>query len=341
MPGIYDTRTLIKAVRQLPKVTTFLGDTLFVEEKPFNTETVEIEYKKGHRKVAPFVSPLLPGKVMDREGYQTKFFKPALIKPMRPITIIDINKKSFGQDPFEETTPEDRAQQLLAEDTIELDENITRREQLMYSSLLFTGKVDQVGDGVSQTLDFDFTNKITLSGSDLWSAETSDPLKDLANYRLSIIQKSGINPDMVIMSSDVAAAFIGHPKILKALENRRINLANIDPKILANGVTYHGTITQLGLDLYSYDDWYYDDIDKTEKPMVPEGTLAMVSTRSKFSTHYGGVTIMVNNEFVTVKGSRVAQSWATVEPAQRFLQILSAPLPVPGNVDSWYVAKVL
>ncbi|MCY9511875.1 major capsid protein [Paenibacillus larvae] len=342
MPSIYDLRTLISAVRQIPPANTFLGDTLFTESTPFDTEQVEVEFQKGKRKMAPFVSPLLPGKVMDRQGYTTSFFKPALIKPMRAITSIDLNKKLFGQNPFETSSPEERAQELLARDLVELDDYITRREEWMRAQLLFTGKVIQKGDGVDQVLDFDFDNKAVLSGNAVWSNNASDPLGDLGKWRLQVIQKSGITPDVVIMSSDVATAFISNEKVQKALENRRINLANIDPKQLANGVTYHGTITSLGLELYSYDDWYLDDETDEELPMVPTGTLAIASTRAKFSMHYGAVTIVSKEEeFSTIRGSRVPQSWVTKEPAQRFLQVSSRPLPIPGNSDSWFVAKVL
>ncbi|MDT2243126.1 major capsid protein [Paenibacillus larvae] len=65
-------------------------------------------------------------------------------------------------------------------------------------------------------------------------------------------------------------------------------------------------------------------IDETDEelPMVPTGTLAIASTRAKFSMHYGAVTIVSKEEeFSTIRGSRVPQSWVTKEPAQRFLQI--------------------
>ncbi|MDT2243124.1 major capsid protein [Paenibacillus larvae] len=65
-----------------------------------------------------------------------------LIKPMRAITSIDLNKKLFGQNPFETSSPEERAQELLARDLVELDDYITRREW-MRAQLLFTGKVIQ------------------------------------------------------------------------------------------------------------------------------------------------------------------------------------------------------
>ncbi|QHZ50024.1 Phage major capsid protein E [Paenibacillus phage phiERICV] len=341
MPDIFDLRTLIAAIRQMPPAQTFLGDLLFGEGKPFNTETVEVEYRKGKRKMAPFVSPLLPGKVTNREGYTVTMFKPALVKPLRPVTVIDLQKKAFGQDPFADQSPDERAREIIAQDTLDLDEEITRREEWMRRELIFTGKVTQKGEGVDQVLDFGFTNKAVLSGTAVWSNPDSDPIAELMNRRLTIIQKSGITPDAVIMASDVASAFIKHPLIQKLLDNRNFSVGQVDPRTIPNGATYIGSLKLPALDIYSYDEWFLDDETGAEQPMVPTGTYAMVSTRGVFNMHYGAVTIMVNGEFATIRGTRVPNSWATVEPPQRFLQLNSRPLPIPTNVDSWYICKVL
>lgn len=45
--------------------------------------------------------------------------------------------------------------------------------------------------------------------------------------------------------------------------------------------------------------------------------------------------------FVTVEGNAVPQTWVERRPDRRFLQINSKPLPVPHEVNSWFVAHVL
>jgi hypothetical protein len=339
MPDIYEPRTLIMGVRQLPPAQTFLGQLLFGSGKEFDTETVEVEFKKGKRKMAPFVSPLLPGKVSDRQGYRISYYKPALIKPMRPITTIDLQKKSFGMDPYAEQSPEERAQQLIAEDTIELDDEITRREEWMRRELLFKGKVEQKGEGVDQVLDYDFTNKVILTGANKWDDPNSDPIAELTNRQRTVIQKSGVTTDAVILSSDLADAFIRHPLILKLMENRNFKIGSIDPKTIPNGATYIGSLTRPALDLYTYDEWYIDDETGEEAPMIPDGTYALVSTRGEFNMHYGAVTIAVDETFATIRGTRIPYSWMVKNPPQRFYQLNSRPLPIPKNVDSWYIVK--
>lgn len=341
--NLYETRIMLQAIEMMKPTHTFLKDTFFPRINTFVSENVDVDYYKGRRKLAPFVSPRNSGKTMDRQGFVTKSFKPAMIKPQRIITGDDINKRSIGESIYSAKSPEERAAEILAQDLMDLDNAITRREEWMVAQILFTGKVDIKGEDVDLTLNFDFDNKETLSGANLWNAETSDPIADLKRWRLQVIKKSGVNPDRIIMSSDVIDAFINHGKVKSALDNRRIILGQIDPSVLPNGVTYIGSISILGLDIYSYDEWFYDEASKTEKPMVPEKTIMMGSSNARSSMLYGAVTLtdQNTNQFVTYEGSRIPDSWIKKDPAARILQLYSRPLPVPHEVDSWFIATVL
>lgn len=342
--NIYSTRTMLAAVQAMMPVNTFLKDTFFSNVITFTTEHVDVDYYKGRRKMAPFVSPRVAGQVMERQGFTTKTFKPAMVKPLRIITGDDINKRSMGENIYSAKSPDERAAEMLAQDISDLDEAITRLEEWMVSQILFTGQVQMIGEGVDQVLDFDFSNKVTLSGNDVWSDQAnSDPIADLKQWRLAVIQKSGVTPDIVVMASDVVDAFVNHPAVQKVMDNTRIILGKIEPRTLPNGVTYIGSISSLGLDIYSYDEWYFDEDTQTEKPMVPAGSLMIGSTRARSSMLYGAVTLAdeKTKSFVTYEGSRIPDSWVEKNPPARFLQINSRPLPVPHEVDSWYVAKVI
>ncbi|WP_100406667.1 major capsid protein [Bacillus solitudinis] len=341
--NIYDTRTMLAAIEMRKPVHTFLKDTFFSTPKTFTSEHVDVDYYKGRRRLAPFVSSRVAGKVMDREGFTTKTFKPASIKPMRIITGDDINKRSLGENIYSAKNPDQRAAELLAQDLSDIDEAISRREEWMVSQILFTGQVEIKGEGIERTLDFDFTNKTTLSGTALWSDAGSDPIANLKQWRTTVIQNSGITPDRVIMASDVVDSFIGHEKVKDVMDNRRIVLGQINPTTLPNGVTYIGSISSLGLDIYSYDEWYFDEVANSEQPMIPSGKLMLGSTRARSSMLYGAVTLTnaKTDNFTTYEGERIPDSWIQKDPAARFLQIHSRPLPVPHEVDSWYVATVL
>ncbi len=339
---IYALPTLIKVVGQLPRPVTYILDTFFQDGESFETEWVEVQTLKGNKPIAPYISEMLPGKVILRTGFQAKQYKPALIKPARPITAIDLKVRAAGEDLYNPDQPEARARKLLAKDIIDLNDTIVRRLVQQAAELMFTGKVTQIGEGVSQVIDYDFTNIVTLSGTDLWSNEASDPIAFLAGKRQQIISANAPTPDIILGDYASATALMRHPKILKLADNKGVTVGNLDTKLLPNGVTYHGHLNDVGLDVFSYSGTYTNDAGQ-DVPFVPAGTIALLSSRDKFTFHYGANIIMdpKTEQFVKAVGKVIPQSWVTVEPAQRWLQMLSRPLPVPANVAGWVVAKVL
>lgn len=344
--SIYEPRTMGRIVSKLPPVRTFFRSTFFRHEETFVTKNVDVDFVKGTRKVAPFVSRLIGGKIVPNTGYSTKTYTPPLVAPEKVTTVDDLLQRQPGENPYSGRTPAERAVVKMAQDFTELRDQIARREELMCCQSIFTGTIPVIGDGVNEIIDFGFTNKETITtATKKWTNAASDPIEDLKRWH-ETVQKTGfVNCDMCVMGSDVAKAFINHEKVMKQLDVKNYNLAVIQPKQLPNGVTYIGTIHEIGLDIYKYNEWYLDDwtVPETpeEKPLVPVDTLALLSSTVNYSMYYGAITLIdeATGNFRTVEGKYVADTWAKRKPARRFLNLSSAPLCVPHDVDSWFVAK--
>jgi hypothetical protein len=337
--NIYSTRTMMQAINLMKPVYTFLRDTFFPSVETYVTENVDVDYKKGKRKMAPFVAPRIGGKVVSREGFETRSLKTPKVAPERVLTLDDISNRAMGEAIYSLRTPEQRAQELLAADLIDLDDMITRREEWMCREVLINGKLTISADGYEAEVDYGLTNKEVLADGALWSAaDTSDPLADLKRWRLEVIQKTGKSPDICIMASDVVDTFINHPKVKDKLNILRLNIGTIEPSVKSSSLTFVGRFPELGLEIYTYDEWFLDD-NGVEQPMIPEKTVVLGSTGMN-KRLYGGVTQMENNNFVTYEGTRVPKSWADEKNEVRMLRITSRPLPAPDDVDAWYVAVV-
>lgn len=346
--SIYDPRTMGRVVSKLPPVRTFFRSTFFKHEETFVTEKVDVDFVKGSRKVAPYVHRVIGGKTVPNTGYSTKTYTPPLVAPDKITTVDDLLKRQPGESITSGRTPAERAVLKMSSDFSELRDMITRREELMCVQSIFTGQIPIIGEGLNEVIDFGFTNTETIStATKKWGNAASDPIGDLKRWHKKVQQTGFINCDMCIMADDVATAFINHEKVQKVLDVKNYNLAVIQPRQLPNGVTYIGTIHELGLDIYTYNEWYLDDwTDETtpvEKSMVPDGTLALLSSNANYSMYYGAITLIddATNSFRTVEGKYVPDTWTKRKPARRFLQLQSAPLSVPHDVDSWFVAKVL
>lgn len=346
--SIYEPRTMGRIVEKLPPVRTFFRDTFFRREETFNTESVDVDFVKGTRKVAPFVHRIIGGKTVPNTGYETKTYKPPLVAPDKITTVDDLLKRRPGESLVSGRSPAERAVLKMSDDFRELRDMISRREELMCVQSIFTGKIPIIGEGLNEVIDFGFTNTEVISAATKkWSNAGSDPIGDLKRWHKQV-QKTGFtNCNACVMADDVATAFVGHEKVQKVLDVRNYNLAVIQPRQLPNGVTYVGTIHELGMDIYTYNEWYLDDWTDPEtpeeKPLVPNGMLAMLSTNANYSMYYGAITLIDEGtkEFKTVEGKYVPDTWVKRKPARRFLQLQSAPLSVPHDVDSWFTAKVL
>ncbi len=346
---LYTPMALDMLVNSTPSVATFFIDTFFKKNiKTFSTETIMVDIKKGGRQLAPFVHPKIGNKVVKNKGYKTETYTPPLVAPSKVTEADQLLKRLAGENPFSGMTPAERAAIKLGEDFMELKEMITRRMEWMAATAIFTGQIPIIGDSLNEVIDFNFTNKEIITSATLkWSADTANPIEDLKKWRKKVQEKGYVNCDICIMSSDVVAAFINNKNVKELLDIKNYNIAKIEPKELPNGVTYVGTISFLGLSIYEYNEIYLDDWTDAEAPvekyLVPSGTLALLSTSARYTLNFGAITLIDKNteEFHTVMGDMVPQSWVDIGNATKWIKLSSKPLPVPNEVDSWFVAKVI
>lgn len=338
--SMFETRTMLQALRQMPRARTFLRDMFFPTEEFSDTTKVDVDIIKGRRSMAPFVSPVLAGKVVANKGFTTKTFEAPLLKPKKKTDAEDIMNRMAGEALYSGLSPDERSAAKLGNDLMELDDSITRRVEWMVAQALFSGKVKIEGEGVEYEIDFGVPDE-TLTEGALWDAEGSNPIDTLRLLFQTVVKASGVNPDVCILAPDVVPYFINHEAVHSLLDKRLINTGQIDPRQLPNGATYFGHVNELGMDIYSYLEWYVGD-DGEEYPMVPEGKILVGSTRAQTLVNYGAIVIKdESGQMSTFVGDRVPTSWVTDDPVVRWVQLQSRPLPVPVQVDAFCSAAVL
>lgn len=338
--NLFETRTMLKFVDRMPRVTTFLRDTIFKGRDLSPTAKVDVDIRKGRAKVAPYVSEKIGGKVVENSGYQTLTFEPPLVAPTTITTAADLQNRQMGENLYSSRTPDERAAAKLVDDLKDLDDMITRREEVMCAEAIFNGEVEVKGEGVDYVINFNHTNREALSGGDLWSASTSNKYADLKRWVRAVQSTGFVNPDIVIISPDVTDSLLADEEIKKLLDIRNVNIGELRPQNLPNGATYIGKLAGVG-EIYEYAGTYYDESIQDTKPIVPNGHVAVIATEAAFGMAYAAVTIAKDEDLVTYEADRVPDSWTEKRPARKILQLSSKPLPIPKEVNSWYVAKVL
>lgn len=353
---LYQTQTMIAAMQLMPARPTFLRDRYFKtsSEDMFVTEDVLVEYKdEKSRKMAPFVIPKKGGIVVPRDGYRTERLTPPYIAPERTLTVDDLKKKQFGETLFSQQTPAAREGQILKNDLTELNEMIDTSEECMSAQTLFENGysfrqyADKYGSGEYEEYEIHFydgeQNTAVYTPAAPWS-RTSDVIISDLYIIAKMLKNRGLRASEVIFGDEVGNVIINNDYIQNLLDNRRLNLADINPQQLPDGATSYGKINCMGitLELICYSEEYVDIEDGKSKPFVPTGKIA-VTAPEMGRCMYGAITQMEESDkqFHTYVNKRVPHVTCNTHDSIRTLAQQARPLMVPKIKDSAISATVL
>lgn len=333
----YSTRTLLEAFEQGPIVSTFLRDTFFKGREYPPTSTIEFDFRRGRRAMAPFVAPLIGGKVMERQGYETRFFKAPRIAPVRALRIPDLEPRLIGETIYSGRTEADRAAELIAADSEFLDDAIARREEWMCRQVLINGGITVTAEnGYTQAINYLESSAGVTSNHETglthWDQTGSDPLADLQTARLNMIKFSGIAPNVALFGTNAASVFTRNQQVLTLLDNRRLELGTVQPVIQSDSVVRFGIVP--GLELYSYSEYFEDDAGNLF-PMLPPDLVMLLSTNVQGKIVYGAFTQLEDvqsKRFVTYQTARIPYVYGDEEGGALYYRLTSCPLPMPADI---------
>ena len=344
----YDPLTLKGIIQRTLPLRTFFKTRFFGNAVTFPTETVMWEFSEDRRRLAPYVNPRIGSEAVERDGYNVKSFTPPLVAPERPITNDTLAQKLLGEALINSgMTADDRAAKIAAKDILELQNMIYRREEFMCARVKQDGRLTIKGRGVNYIEDYEFEGIIEVATTDVWTPTRS--ILEQLDAAAEELEKQGINPDMLICGSVAAKAIMENEEILKYLDIRRVEMGEIAPRSLENGIRYIGRIvtSKITADIYTYSEWYPDEDDKDAngfpklKPIVDPETVIMQSSAEENSILYGAITLMnkKTEQFETHMDPYVPDTVVTQKPPQKVISISSMPLPMPHDLKSWMVFK--
>lgn len=340
MISLFASRALVKQTNKVTTPSLFFMKTFFEELAPTDKQYIDVVIKDGKRTLAPFVSPRSEGKVVKSQGKTVASYKPAYIKQKFITEAADILETTGGNVFYaDDLTPQQRATIKLTEELQEHKEMGERRTEWMCASALTTGKIIMKGEDTDEEVDFGLPadHMVTLTGTALFTDPASKPLEYMRQRRRKIIKDSGVTPTHVVFGEDVIDAFLAHADVKATLDTRRISMGVIDPKAFPDGTTYYGYLNELGMEIWGYNDWYIDDADGLEYPMMPADRMLMTSTKGEFIINYGAIKDL--KALAAMKF--FVKSWEEEDPSARYVLMQSAPLPVPTKVKAIICDKVV
>lgn len=347
--AIFDTNELIQVVPNLKRAQKFLLDKFFPNMIMSDTEFVSIDVDIGKRRMSPFVSPLVEGKMVESRRYQTNIMKPAYIKDKRVPDLRKPIRRMMGERIGGTMTGAERE---LANLNYELEDQIDmldRRLEWMAAQTLISGKLTVSGEGFpTVVIDYgrDSALTVVLSGSSEWGvqgnfdADGRDPVPtaNIESWQHTILKKSGAKVTDIVFTTTPWTMFLNARGVQGAIYYPRLGSndgkeVKIGPEI-ERGAVYKGRWGQY--DLWLYNDWYVDE-NNIEQPMLPDGTVILCGPDMMGVRAFGQI---LDPEFGYAGLPYAPKTWVEKDPAQRILLMQSSPLVIPSRVNACLAATV-
>lgn len=346
----YNTNALMIAEGLVVPKPCWLRDTFFGDVQVANADRILVEYQDDDsRMIAPVVVPHKGDVTTKRRGYAAESVVAPLIAPSRVLTVDDVEKKTFAESLYSTLSPSERAVKLAAQDMQELDNMISTREEQMAAQVLTQNALDlkQIGDDQEKTEDFTLkfyngdTNsaKVTFTTALTTDADIFEYVRKMAEP----LKRRGLACNKFVMGAEVADLFFNNAKIQKLLDNRRIEIGNLNVEEIA-GVTQYGRFNVPGVgpvDFYGYDQKYVD-LDKTEKYFIP--TKGAFLTGAAFGKRVYQRISFINDmtkEIETHADARVPHVYTDSKASARTLALKSRSVNMPYFKDSSIYADLI
>lgn len=343
---IYSLGYLNGVVNSLKRSPAFLLNTFFGQIVLAEEDTVffDVETDGTKRRLAPIVHPLVPGKLVESRGYETKSLKPAYIKDLRVHDATRPFKRAIGDTIGlgSTMTNAQRAELAIRRDLADQVEMLTRRMEVWASQILRTGTLSMnmmFPDGAEKAIVLNFGRSsdltITLGSGTYWGEAGVDPIADLEEWSLDVLQKSGSSIRNIVMDPAAWGVFRSGALLNKKLDLLRVKSGDIDLGSIPDHVQYKGNDGTF--DYWVYADWYLADGASVETPMLPRGTVLGVGDIMGVR-HFGAIK---DEEAGFQAREYFSKSWVVPDPSVRNLLLQSAPVLAPYRPNAGFAATVL
>jgi len=341
--SIYSTHELMGVVRTLRAPVTFWLDLCFRRVKTFGSEYIDFDEVIRGRRMAPFVAPNVSGKVMTEQGFTTKKFKPAYVKPKHVLDPTRTLTRMAGEQIGGDMSPTERFQANVADLLATQREMIVRRWEWMASQAVQFGEVTVAGEDYP-TVTVDFGRTITdknLTGNDRWSVAhaDSDPFVDLDTWMTEMFQTGGYPATVAVMGTAAYAAMAAKTQFKEYLDIRRVTTGTTFDIGPGNGLPaqYKGTLTN-GLEIWVYNDIYEDNTGTNVAMMDPRDVI-LVSPAALEGVRCFGAIMDARNGYQSTE--TFSKMWEQEDPSVVYLMTQSAPLMVPMRPNASLRARVI
>lgn len=338
----YTTATLAGVVQRLRPPTTFWLNLCFGRQVNFETQYIDFDLIDKDRRLAPFVSPMAQGRVMTKQGFVSRRFAPAYVKPKDEVNPNHVITRMAGEAYNGELSQESRRNAIIADLLQGQKDKIWRRWEWMAAQAIINGSVTVEGDDYpTQNVDFqrDANQTIALTGSSAWGQTGVSIVDSLDTWNKQTQELSTYFPNTLVVGTDAWAVMKADSEIIELLNK---NYRNGDSANLNLG-PQSGEIAQymgkIGVqDVWVYNDNYEDSTGATV-PFMDSKTVVGLNPAGVQGIRCFGAIMDKRAGYRAM--DIFSKMWDQEDPSVEYLMSQSAPLMVPMEPDAVWSASVI
>jgi hypothetical protein len=335
---IFSTQYLSEVVRNVKRVPSFFLDTFFSRVQNFVTEEVYFDEVTENPRVAPFVHPMQAGKIIESQGFQTKSFKPAYVKPLLAFTPNQAIKRMAGEALSGSMTPQQRMLASVAQRVSDLNSMWLRRLEIMAAEAVIFGRQTIKGEGFDKVVSFGRDGAMTfalIEGAkwDVVGADgigTADIPEQIEAWG-SLLTDRNCSAEILIMDTKAWAKFRKNRLVMEDLDrNNKGSSSQIitSPMINEDGVPqYKGMIGSV--EVWVYNATYTDPLTGASTRLLADNTAVLTGRRIEGVRCFGAIMDLDS----LVSESLFVKSYTENNPSVRYILGQSAPLMVPYRAN--------
>lgn len=329
--SFFDPRVLTGVINLRP-VKHDLFTSFFHEVAPKPVEVFELETSLRGASILPNITNNDAGTMRKGETLTVSYVAAPRFRPKRAFRAADLLKTQKGFTPYDpRLNPVERA---IADDMDAHRDDIDRMLEIMCAQAAVDGKIelyDMIEGTVRATYTVDFkrpeSHDLVLSGESLWNDPESDLIGMVEDCGLLIQEDTGgLSATDLILGKDAWTAFRRHPDVKDTLDNRRVDIGSLSPRVSAK---LKGQWN--GLNIWTHNATYKDISGNTKYYLEPK--CALLLARDAESVIEFGQPVDIKCEGPT---KIFAKQFEQEDPSGIFTIAESRPLPIPRHTG-WTV----
>ncbi|MCG8639152.1 MAG: major capsid protein [Desulfobacterales bacterium] len=328
-------RVQTRAIEQIKVVGRMLQDLVFKVRNPNPSKYIEVDVTKGGRKLAPFVTDIEGGTIIESTRRENRVVKTPRIRPKKILTADDLlGSKAPGQIYYAGGSGDIQTarKKKIATEQKDLKNQIWNRVEWMCVQAL-TGTMSVVQNNIQFQIDYlmPSAHKIVNVGTDKWTDPGAKVKTQIQAWAQLIIDALGYGPTICICGADAAAALLDRVEDDKWFDARSLSAGQFEWRASSNYMGRAG-----GIDFYKYGSKYESD-SGVDTSLLPANKIYLIATQARFSIEFG----LISDLEAQVMGELFSKAWLKKDPSALNIIAESRPLPVVWEPESIVEVQVV